>query len=321
MGNIRSSTRQLKVGCVQGSILGPRLFTLYMRNLDKLLPPNLKSKIIAYADDTYVSISGPNMEAVKQNLILTMSDHDKYLRTIGMKTNVSKTEVVFFKRGEPLVETLLVNGSEITSRIDLKVLGVKFQYNLNWDNHLNNITVKARAVLSKLKFLSRLIDQESIRRVVTTHFFGLIYYASPVWLTEQTTSRQWKMLNSMHYRALRTSAKDYHYRYSKEELNLLFGRATPLQWMQYTSAKIAITLYNLSTGPPLTNKLKESSYINDRRPGMAIIIDKSRLRIGKQSIVNRLKCLGKINFNWTNGITKDSLRINLKRTFIPLNHQ
>jgi len=218
--------------------------------------------------------------------------------------------------GEPIVETLLVNGSEITSKNNLKVLGVKFQYNLNWDTHLNNITGKARAVLSKLEFLSRLIDQESIRRVVTTHFFGLLYYASPVWLTEQTTSKQWKILNSLHYRALRTSAKDYHFNHSKEELNKLFGRATPLQWIQYTSAKIAITLYNLSTGPPLTIKLKECSYINDGRPGMAIIIDRSRLRIGRQSIVNRLRCLGMINFDWTNGITKDSLRINLKQTFI-----
>jgi len=42
------------------------------------------------------------------------------------------------------------------------------------------------------------------------HFYGMVYYASPIWLYEQTTAKQWKLLNSMHYRALRTSSKDQY---------------------------------------------------------------------------------------------------------------
>jgi len=246
-----------------------------------------------------------------------MGNHDDYLRSIGMKTNVSKTELIFFKKGPPIIEKIVVNGSEITSKENIKVLGIKFQHNLNWVTHIENVSNKARAVLSKLRFLSKLIDLESMKRVVTTHFFGLIYYASPVWLTEQTTSKHWKKLNSLHYRALRTAARDFFFKFDKESLNKMFGRATPLQWMQYANAKMAITLYNLSTGPPLSSKLKENAYINDRRPGQATIIDRSRLKIGKQSLVNRLNCLKKITFCWTSGISKDALRINLKKTFIP----
>jgi len=317
INGIRSAQRHLKVGCVQGSILGPRLFTLYMRNLEKLLPKELKSKIVAYADDTYVSISGSNLDILKQQIITTMSLHDNYLQTIGMKTNVSKTELIFFKRADPILDKITVNGDVITAKENIKVLGVKFQHNLAWDSHINIISNKARAVLSKLKFLSRIVDLESLRRITTPHYFGLLYYACPVWLTETTTSKQWKTLNSLHYRALRTSARDHYFRLSKEELNKLFGRATPLQWMQYANAKIAITLYNLSTGPPITARLRDCSYINDRRPGLATITDRSKLRIGKQSLVNRLSCLRRISFNWTNGISKDLLRINLKKTFIP----
>jgi len=316
LNNVRSTERCLKVGCVQGSILGPRLFTLYMRNLEKILPEHQKSKIIAYADDTYVSISGKSITEVKESVIATMSFHDKYLRDIGMKTNVSKTELIFFKRQHPVIEQIVVNGCEITSKDCIKVLGTKFQHDLTWDKQIDGAIKKGRAVISKLKFLSRLVDRDSMKKIVTTHFFGMIYYGCQVWLNETTTAKQWKLLNSIHYRALRTAARDYHFHIPKAELNSIFNRATPLEWMMYSNAKMAITLYNLGHGPPLTRKLREASYINDRRPGTATISDRSRLKIGKQSLVNRLNCLKNVLFDWTTGIDKNALRINLKKTFI-----
>lgn len=72
----------------------------------------------------------------------------------------------------------------------------------------------------------------------------------------------------------------------------------------------------LGHGPPLTQKHHEASYINDRRPGIATIGDRSRLEIGKQSLVNRLNYLREVNFDWMSGIKKNALRVNLKKTFI-----
>jgi len=63
--------------------------------------------------------------------------------------------------------------------------------------------------IKKLRFLSRLVDREAMRKIVTAHYFGMIYYYSPVWLTENTTSKQWKTLNLMHYRALCTDSRDF----------------------------------------------------------------------------------------------------------------
>jgi len=45
-------------------------------------------------------------------------------------------------------------------------------------------------------------------------------------------------------------------------------------------------------------------------------MDNSKLKIGKQSLVNRLSCLKAISFEWTNGIDKHRLRTELKKTFI-----
>lgn len=313
----RSMPRKLKVGCVQGSILGPRLFTLYMRNLESILPQNLTCHIVAYADDTYVSIAAETIPELTSNIQQVMTIHDDHLSNIGMKTNVSKTEVIIFNRHRELIEDINVKGTIIQTKPKIKVLGITFDYNLAWKSHIESIKHKARGVMSKLKFLTKHVDRESMKRVVTTHFFGMLYYSSPVWWTEISPSSDMKTLNSLHYKCLRIASKDHHHRHHKLELNKMFNRATPLEWMNYSCAKMAITLMNMQdSGPPMSTRLKHSSYINDRFPGRATMMDSSRLKIGKHSFPNRLLCLKKVKFKWTDGIDNNNLRINLKNTFI-----
>jgi len=86
IGITRSSSRILKVGCVQGSILGPRLLTLYMRRLPEIFED---AHLILFADDSYVSVSDKDIGIVKTKLEKMMMKHDQYLNTIGMVTNVA----------------------------------------------------------------------------------------------------------------------------------------------------------------------------------------------------------------------------------------
>jgi len=114
-----------------------------------------------------------------------------------------------------------------------------------------------------------------------------------------------------------SSIRDFRFRWSEEDLNGYFKRATPLKWMKYFCSKSAINLYLLArNGPPMSFKLQTSAYINDCQPGKAHFMDTSRLKIGKQSLLNRLTSLRAVNFDWTHGIDKHKLRIELKKTFV-----
>jgi len=117
------------------------------------------------------------------------------------------------------------------------------------------------------------------------------------------------------------SVRDFTFKWSKDDLNNYFKRATPLKWMKYTCGKMAINLYLLNqAGPPMSTKLHEPAYINDRQPHKVHFMGTSRLKIGKQSLTNRLSSMRKINFDWANGIDKHKLRIELKKTFIDSVH-
>jgi len=37
------------------------------------------------------------------------------------------------------------------------------------------------------QFLGKYVDMQDMKRIITTHLFDMLYYASTVWLNEQTT--------------------------------------------------------------------------------------------------------------------------------------
>jgi len=197
----------------------------------------------------------------------------------------------------------------------MKILGLKFHENLCWDLHFETVKKKAKIVFSKLKYLRRLIDPESMKRILTTHYFGMVYYASQVWLNELTTSLQWKLINSLHYKALRIVIGDFRNRTPRDDLNKLLKRATPSQWMLYSNAKIAITLFTDENGPQISQKIRNNAYLNNCKPGIATFMYSSRLKIGRNSLQNRVKMMMSVRFKWTTGINRHALRVALKSTF------
>jgi len=61
--------------------------------------------------------------------------------------------------------------------------------------------------------------------------------------------------------------------------------------MNYSNAKLAMLLTLMEQGPPMSQKIKNSRYENDRNLNVASVWDTSRLKIGRHSLVNRLRCL------------------------------
>jgi len=310
----KSGSRDLKIGCVQGSVLGPRLFTMYISQLENILPSD--TFVTSYADDTYVCLSDQNPKNLSERLTDSMIVHDDFLNSIGMVTNVEKTELIYFDKKNKEGNPVAVKTQIIKPASSINVLGLQFESDLTWNKHIKKVTAKSRQILRQLRFLKKYLNQNEIIKVTTSHLYGLLYYAAPVWLNSLTSSLNMKLLNSIHYRAMGNTIGDFFNRCSRREVDERTKRSTPRQWANYCNAKMAITLTNLGkTGPRLSDKLVNKRYINDRKPGIGIFPDTSRLKIGRHSLTNRLEMMKKVSFNWTKGISTDLLRVNLKKTF------
>jgi len=66
----------MPIGCVQGSILGPRLFTLYLSGLQN----SIKHNLVSYADDSYVIVKADDLENLKLEVKTTTKAHSKFLK-------------------------------------------------------------------------------------------------------------------------------------------------------------------------------------------------------------------------------------------------
>jgi len=99
----------------------------------------------------------------------------------------------------------------------------------------------------------------------------------------------------------------------KAVLDIIGKRAIPRQWAQYSIASYTIKAYNKGT-TPLSKKLKQMGYINDRCPKRARYFDASRLKIGRQDLSNHLDFLN-LKFNWIGDFSDDYIRTKLKKEF------
>jgi hypothetical protein len=78
----------------QGSIFGPLLFLLYINDLPSGMHPD--SKLILYADDTSILITGKTLYAVHRKSVTTIKYITKWFSVNGLLLNMDKTKIIQF---------------------------------------------------------------------------------------------------------------------------------------------------------------------------------------------------------------------------------
>lgn len=309
-----SAPRQLFVGCIQGSILGPKLFNIYCRGIRDVLPPS--ASLISYADDSYVLNFSNTPEELKQKTEHCLALHSDFLSSIGMVVNASKTELLYSSRTK-LPDQFYIDhrGSRIEAKDKMKALGVIFTPSLDWRAHVDAALNKSAHTIKRIRYLSKWLTGEELLQLVTSQYMSLVFYAAPLWIGN-LSSLSWKRLNSAHYRALRAALRDFRKKKKRKDLDKISKRATPVQWSRYIVASTVIKLYT-SSDTNIAELLRSNAYVNDRMPRKARFSDRSRLKIGRQSLQNRIGPLfSHITFDWIRPLSDDQLRVLLKSEFM-----
>jgi hypothetical protein len=156
-----SKSAAMTVGVPQGSVLGPMLFILYMNDLSHL---PLTSKILLYADDTTVYLSGSNLNNILKKITDDLKLIHQWLSHNRLILNLNKTQAMFFnpkswfKSDRVKLSDLSINcdGSTIGFVSETRLLGVIIDDRLKFSSHItsvcNKINYKSH-ILSRNRFL------------------------------------------------------------------------------------------------------------------------------------------------------------------------
>ena len=154
-----SSYRQIPAGVLQGSVLGPLLFLIYINDIVN----DIKSTIKLFADDTSIYLSIDDVE--RRTLILNsdMIKINEWSKRWKVDFNPKKTQLMTItNKRQPETRPLNFGNVILTENTEHKHLGVIIQNNFKWESHIKFIISKAKLQVACLRSYKYKLSRKSL---------------------------------------------------------------------------------------------------------------------------------------------------------------
>jgi len=282
VGNGISCIRDIRAGCIQGSVIGPILFNIYTSRLNEIIFPH---RVISYADDSYVIISADTKEALLTEIKTTSKRHIDWLKELGMVCNASKIELLLFGMDEAEVE---IDGSLVSSRNVMKVLGLMLDNKFSWEANVKVTLKRCRAQIFALRFIRKSLSIEDTMTVLRAHIIRILTYCSPVWSHAISYSARAK-LRSIFYLSIRTVIRDFGFEYNRAQL-LAKAKIESLDDIFFLRASMFVfKIVKFLVPTNIAGEILSKTYANARHPSSLTFFDTSKSRVGKKCFTNEIR--------------------------------
>jgi len=185
-----SEWKAVEAGVIQGSVLGPILFLLFIMDLNDALPPGID--IQKYADDILAYLVG--IENINGSLPQQVADAvHKWCIEKKMRLNVDKCKMMLFCNGSTASPPapIYISNVPLEPVSSYKYLGVEINSRLDWDAQWQKVRSKTKCLPFLLKRLKRLGYKQSIL-VAVYRSLGLSHfaYSAPLLTSVSIRARQ-----------------------------------------------------------------------------------------------------------------------------------
>ena len=179
-----SDSKDLRFGVPQGSVLGPKLFTMYLIPLGDIAR-NHGVRFHAYADDCqlYIAFSRETVPTIKSKMENLLVEIKQWMKTNMLKLNDDKTEIIVLEgpRRTPVELQSLTVGDEVVGiSKDIRLLGVDIDANLTLKHHVCNVAKKCFFMLKNMFKIRRCIDDTAAKAMVHTMITSKLDYCNAI---------------------------------------------------------------------------------------------------------------------------------------------
>lgn len=216
----------------QGTVLSPLLYIIYVNGLYNL---RLKGKLVTFADDTALFVSGNTWNEVITNIQTDMLNIKAWFLQHNLFLNMSKTKLVPFAndaRTMPEIQPIKIHEQhpcranctceEIEMVRHWKYLGLEIDCHLRWDQHINMLVKRIRRYiypfLSLRNFMPlKLLKQVYYALVQSVLEYGIIAYGR----ADQSNIQNLKVIQNLILKLLYKKKKRFSTKRLYGELDVL----------------------------------------------------------------------------------------------------
>ena len=167
--NTPSDMKKITCGVPQGSILGPLLFLLYIKDIASV--SNILS-LIVFADDTTLFCSSKNLQA------LTAIVNNEFSNIMQWLNAIDKTNFMLFrpKGCNEICPSIHICGANIIEVDSAKFLGIVIDNRLNWVEHVKCIARKIAKGIDIIIKARKSFESETLLNLYNALIFPYISY-------------------------------------------------------------------------------------------------------------------------------------------------
>ena len=165
-------------GVIQGSVIGPILFILYIYDINKYIPDEAQLK--KYADDILAYLLGDYDRSLPQRIT---DGVNKWCSDNQMRLNTNKCKIISVlpNKNSQAAPKVTIHGHILEEVNCYKYLGIHLTNNLNWDSQWDRVQKITQSFPYMLNQLKKAGFRESIlANVYRSHALSHFIYSAPV---------------------------------------------------------------------------------------------------------------------------------------------
>ncbi len=198
-----SDLKYLTCGVPQGSVLGARMYTMYVRPLSMIMQKH-NIRYHSYADDTQLYVQCSNTPAAlaeaTTRLQNCLSDVCTWMTNNALKLNTDKTEFIIFNTAtvNPTYQGLKIGADTVQTSEHVKVLGVVLDRKMNLEKHISSICRSTYMHIRKINSIRCYLTEHAVKTLVQSNVIMRLDYCNGIYtgLPKKTIHRLKLTLNS-----------------------------------------------------------------------------------------------------------------------------